>query len=415
MIKRLTSKSIDALPPATVKRYEVRDALMPGLHLRVATTDRKVFYVSKRIDGKMKRIKIGAYPIVSLREAREQARTILRDIELGRYGDGASTEDEKPLPTLGDVIPQFIELYAKPRNRDWKNTERVLPKFSSLNAKPIDEIKRADVVCALDTIIAGGAPIRANRALAAIKRLMNWCVDRGMIETSPVTGLRPPTKEYARERVLSDDELIACWHGAVDEGFPFAQFTQLLILTGQRRGEVAGMRWSELDLENATWSLPRERVKNKKSHIIPLAPLTISILKSVPRFLNSELVFTTTGKTPISGFGRLKKRLDVVVGHEAEDWRFHDIRRTVTTNMAADGIHPHVIEAVLNHKSGVVSGVAAVYNRYLYMSEKREALEKWATKIAAMTKEPKLPQQLQKPGFKISGSLPKTPLTSAGI
>lgn len=385
MLKRLTPKSIDALLPATGKRYEVRDASLIGFYLRVASTGKKVFYVSKRIDGKMRRIKIGQYPVVSLRDAREQARTILRDIELGCYVEAGSLEEENIIPTFAEVVPQFIELYAKPRNRDWRGTERILTKFSSFNAKPINEIKRSDVHRVLDTIIAGGTPTRANRALAAFKKFMNWCVDRGIIETSPVAALRPPAKEVARERVLTADELVACWNGAADEGFPFAQFTQVLILTGQRRGEVAGMCWSELDMEKATWTIPAKRAKNANSHVVPLAPLAISILKSVPRFLNSDLVFTTTGDTPISGFGRLKQRLDIAVGIDTEDWRLHDIRRTVATNMAMMGIQPHIIEAVLNHKSGIVSGVAAVYNRHAYNDEKRVALERWAERVEEFT------------------------------
>lgn len=384
MKKKLTPKSIDALPPATGKRYEVHDALLPGLHLRVSATGGKVFGVSRRVDRHMKRIRIGAYPIVSLADAREKARDILRDIELGQYDQASpSVADSAPSLTLGEVIPQFIELYAKPRNRDWRGTERVLQKFSPLFPRPIDQIKRADIVRVLDTIIAGGAPTRANRALAAIKKLMNWCIDRAMIETSPVASLRPPTKEVARDRVLADEEVVAIYGAGASEGFPFEHFVQLLILTGQRRGEVAGMRWSELDLNKGIWTLPSKRAKNATSHIVPLAPLAITILKSVPRFLDSDLVFTTTGTSPISGFGRLKERLDAALP-DAEDWRFHDLRRTMATNMAMMRIQPHIIEAVLNHKTGIVSGVAATYNRHAYFDEKREALVQWSDRIVSL-------------------------------
>ena len=386
MKRRLTPKTIDALPPAVNKRYEVHDQLLPGLHLRVSATGGKVFYVSKRINGHMKRIKIGSWPFLTLHDAREKARSLLRSIELGRYVEKAPHEEEQRMMTLGEVVPQFIELYAKQRTKDWKGSERVLLKFSSLFSRPIDQIKRADVVRVLDTIVADGAPTRANRALAAIKKLMNWCIDRGMIETSPVAHLKPPAKETARERVLSDAELKTCWRMAELEGFPFAQCVQLMMLTGQRRGEVSGMRWSELDLEQGLWSLPSTRVKNSTAHIVPLAPLAVDILKSVPRFQNSDFVFTTTGTTPISGFGRLKERLDAAFA-DAEDWRFHDLRRTMATNMAMLRVAPHIIEAVLNHKSGIVSGVAAIYNRHAYLDEKREALELWARKVEQMTSE----------------------------
>lgn len=159
MKKKLTPKSIDALPPATGKRYEVHDALLPGLHLRVSATGGKVFGVSRRLNGRMKRIRIGTYPIVSLADAREKARDILRDIELGQYASPSVAEPARRL-TLGEVVPDFIKLYAKPRNKDWRGTERVLQKFSPLFPRPIDQIKRADVVRVLDTIIAGDlAPI----------------------------------------------------------------------------------------------------------------------------------------------------------------------------------------------------------------------------------------------------------------
>lgn len=383
MQKKLTTKTLDALPPSKGKRYEVRDALLPGLHIRVSSAGRKVWYLSTRVNQRMRRIKIGAYPIVPLSDAREKARTILKDVQLGTY-DVDAVEVER-VSTLGEIIPQFIELYARPRNRDWKGSERILTKFSSLNTKPINEIRRGDVVQVLDKIIACGAPMRANRALAAIKKLMSWCVDRGTIEVSPLAGLKPPTKENARDRVLTNVELLACWSGAEAEGYPFEQFTKLLILTGQRRGEVAGMRWSEIDFNTGTWTIPAKRAKNATSHTVPLAPLALDILKSTPRFLGSDLVLTTNGTTPISGFGRLKQRLDLAVGTDAEDWRFHDIRRTVATNMAMMGVQPHIIEAVLNHKTGIVSGVAATYNRHAYLDEKREALEEWAYRVKELS------------------------------
>ena len=166
------------------------------------------------------------------------------------------------------------------------------------------------------------------------------------------------------------------------EGFPFAPCIQLLLLTGQRRGEVSGMRWSELDFENAIWTIPAKRAKNGSAHMVPLAPLALEVIRTVPRYLDSDFVFTTTGRTAISGFGRLKRRLDIAFGPDAEDWRVHDLRRTVATNMAMLKVQPQVIEAVLNHKSGLVSGVAAIYNRHSYLDEKREALEAWANRVA---------------------------------
>jgi integrase len=207
-----------------------------------------------------------------------------------------------------------------------------------------------------------------------------------------------PTKEVARERVLNAEELRLCWNMAEVEGFPFAPCVQLLMLTGQRRGEVSGMRWSELDLENAIWTIPAKRAKNGSTHIVPLSPLAMQVIRSIPRYPNSDFVFTTTGRTAISGFGRLKDRLDAAFGPDAEDWRIHDLRRTVATNMAMLRIQPQVIEAVLNHKSGIVSGVAAIYNRHAYQDEKREALERWAERLLSVVNSMTTPKTLNGPG-----------------
>jgi integrase len=399
MRKKLTPKLIDSLPPATGKRYEVRDELLIGLLVRVSSTGGKVWYTSCRINGRIRRIKIGTYPILSLADAREKARALLRDVQLGKFCE----RQEPKLPTFGEVIPQFIELYAKPRNRSWKSSSRVLTKFSELNDRPINEIRRGHVVFVLDKLTASGATIGVNRALAAVKKLFAWCVDRGTIEINPVAGLKAPAKEVSRDRVLTDDELCAYWTAAVTEGFPFAQFAQVLLLTAQRRGEVAGMCWSEIDFEKAVWTIPAKRAKNATQHSVPLAPFLVDILRSLPRFLNSDLVFTTTGKTPISGFGRFKRRLDQV-GTGAE-WRLHDLRRTAATNMALAGVQPHIIEAVLNHKSGIVSGVAAVYNRHAYLEEKREALTKWTDHVGRIRVS--LENNISRRVTEASGSLPE--------
>jgi integrase len=390
MRKKLTTKTIDALPPASGKRYEVRDTLVHGLHVRVSATGAKVWYLAVRVEGRMRRIKIGSYPVVSLSDARQQAQGMLRDIALGKYDESGAGSPEAPPPTLGEVIPQFIERYAKRHTKDWQRTQSVLMRMRKLHGKPINQIRRADVVRELEAMIAdiegkGGKGTRANRGLAAIKKLYSWCIDQGIVEISPVAALKPLIKEVARERWLSDDELLSYWQGCEAESYPFAQFGKLLLLTGQRLREIADMRWSELDLDKATLTLKGARTKNGMMHILPLSPQAVAILRSIPRFLGSDFVFTTTGDTPISGFGRFKRRLELFIGLDAEDWRFHDLRRTAATNMAMLGVQPHVIEAVLNHKSGIVSGVAAVYNRYAYVDEKREALERWADHVEKLT------------------------------
>lgn len=385
MKQTLTTKSLDAMKPATVKRYEVRDAKAPGLHVRVSTTGARIFYTMSRTNGQRRRIKIGPYPVLSLADARRRAMEIARSVELGEF-DTAPEIPEETVPTLGVVIPQFIDLYAKPNTKDWKRTLSVLGKFDGLNDMPLDQIKRQDVIKVLDCIIANGTPTRANRALSAIKKLMNWCVMRGAIETSPVALLRPPTKEIAHDRVLNDNEIRAMWRHSDNEDYPFGPFLKLLMMTGQRRSEVSGMRWSELNLDEGIWEIPASRVKNARLHIVPLPVQAVAILRSLHRFLDSDFVFTTTGRTAISGFGRLKDRIETAMPENTQDWRFHDFRRTASTGMAKIGVMPHVIDAVTNHKSGVVSGVGATYNRYTYLNEKREALGQWANELTRIVK-----------------------------
>jgi integrase len=388
MRKKLTPKLLDNLPPAEGKRYEIRDELVTGLLIRVSITGGKVWYVATRVDGLLRRIKLGTYPVLSLKDAREKAQSLLRDIQLGTYQQ-RDVEPAPPVLTLGDVMPQFITRYAQRQTKDWKGTESILQRMSGLHGMPINAIKRGDVTRELERLISdigakGGKGTRANRGLAAIKKLYSWCVDQGIVENSPVVGLKPPIREESRDRVLTDDEIVAYWKGCEAEGYPFEQFGKLLLLTGQRRQEIAAMRWSELDLNRGTFTLKADRTKNSTAHIVPLSRQALDILRSIPRFLGSDYVFTSTGRTPISGFGRFKDRLDTFVGLDAEDWRFHDVRRTVATHMAMLKVDPHIIEAVLNHKSGIVSGVASIYNRHAYLDEKREALQTWADRVTEL-------------------------------
>ncbi|NOE32174.1 site-specific integrase [Ruegeria sp. HKCCD7318] len=378
MKKKLTSRYVATVTAPGPKRLEVYDQTLSGFGLRVSLAGRKTWFCSPRVDGRVRRLTIGTYPALSLADARQKAQEQLRNAQLG-------LEPEPKADTLGDVVPQFVELYAKPRNRGWRTQERLLMHhWKPLFDVPIDQIKRADAVRVLDSIVASASAGSANNAMAVFKKLMNWCVDRGMIDANPIAGLKTPRKPVARDRVLSDRELEAVWSAADKDAYPFGPLVQVLILTAQRRAEVGEMRWSEIDFETSTWTIPAGRAKNGIAHDVPLSPAVLDILQNVPRFAGSNFVFTTTGTTPVSGFGRLKERLDREVGFS--DWWFHDLRRTAASGMARIGVAPHVIEKVLNHKTGVISGVAAVYNRYSYADEKREALEKWAMTVNSSAK-----------------------------
>ncbi|WP_281256531.1 site-specific integrase [Novosphingobium guangzhouense] len=188
-------------------------------------------------------------------------------------------------------------------------------------------------------------------------------------------GIRAPTREQARDRVLNDNEVRAVMRACEVEAYPFRQFVLLLLATAQRRGEVSQMKWSDIDLEGKIWVIPAHLSKNGKQHVVPLSGYALKLLAEAPRFLECDFVFTTTQRTHISCFSKTIGRIHETSG--TSDWRFHDLRRTGASGMARLGVAPHVIEKVLNHISGTISGVAAVYNRYGYDAERRDALEAW--------------------------------------
>jgi integrase len=341
MRKTLTAKFIDNLRPHVERRYEVRDLLLPGFGVRVSVNGKKSWFAVARVNGRQVRHTIGNYPTVTLAEAREAARLILKDIQLGLYAPIKTTPEQRP-PTLGEMIALFIEIYAKPKNRGWKAVQATFRKFSVIDQMPIGEITRSDIVKVLDGITANGTPIAANRAMSAIKTLFAWLLDRGELSIHPLVGLRKPGIEKSRDRVLTDGELRSFWHATDELGFPFGPAFRLMALTGQRRGEVTSMRWSQVNLDEDVWTIPSSIAKNGRVHRVPLSEIALGVIRSLPRFVGSDLVFTTTGVSPISGFGRAKDRLDFIM--QSDEWRLHDLRRTVASGMARLGVTPHVIE-----------------------------------------------------------------------
>jgi integrase len=236
----------------------------------------------------------------------------------------------------------------------------------------------------LDGIVARKAPIAANGALAAVRKLFNWAVERGYVSASPCAGTQRPSKAISRERVLSDAELAAVWQAAIATPYPFGPVVQLLVLTAQRRGEVIGMLWSELDLEQGLWTIPAQRTKSNRQHQVPLPSAAVTLLEGLPR-LHDEVVFPARGNPnqPSSGFSKWKRALDRA--SNTSGWRIHDLRRSVSTMMAEMGIAPHIIERILNHQQGQLGGVAGIYNRFAYLPEMRAALEKWEVRLTRLS------------------------------
>jgi integrase len=240
-------------------------------------------------------------------------------------------------------------------------------------------------------MIARGSAVNANRLLTRLKPLFGWAVERGLLEASPAAALKPPTPETSRDRVLTNDELNAVWRAASGMGYPFGNGVQLLMLTGTRRAEVFDAAWSEFNLANRTWTIPRARSKTDIAHIVPLSGLAIEILNELPRVgTDSGLVFTTNDRSPFSGFSKAFDRLNVraadysQAGEPLPYWRLHDLRRTFATGCAVNGVPLHVVEKCLNHTSGTFGGIVSVYQRHEFMIERRRAMDVWAEHLASL-------------------------------
>jgi integrase len=196
-----------------------------------------------------------------------------------------------------------------------------------------------------------------------------------MLEKSPCQGIQKPAKTAPRDRVLTDNEVRSVWLSLEVVGYPYGPFAQILLLTGQRKGEVAGMRWTELDFRESLWSIPADRNKSDRAHVVPLTSKVLELIEGLPRS-DPTLVFPTRapGRT-LHDFSRWKAELDAA--SKVTNWRLHDFRRTAATGMAKAGVGPHVVERILNHSTGILGGVAGVYNRFGYLPEMRSALETW--------------------------------------
>jgi integrase len=381
MRKALSDKTVQSLKPLA-KRYEVRDCHCPGFGIRVSPEGRKTFFASYRYGLKQRRLKLGVYPRITLAKAREKALDALRQVDEGIDPAGRRRQ---PGLIVEAVVADFIRQYAKPRNRNWRETERTLTRelVGLFGQRDIRAITRPHILEIIDAAIERGAHYQANRILATLRKLFNWSIERGIIESNPMHGLKAPTREQSRSRALDDDEVTRLVRACRADPYPFGPFVLMLLATSQRRGELAEMRWSEINRATATWEIPAERSKNGKPHTVPLSPIALSILGAIPRFATCDLVFTTTRKSPVSGFSKMVRRLSEA--SETSDWRLHDLRRTAASGMAKAGVAPHVVEKVLNHVSGTISGVAAVYNRYGYDAEKRDALNKWGLVLETLS------------------------------
>ncbi|MGH7073426.1 MAG: tyrosine-type recombinase/integrase [Stellaceae bacterium] len=380
-IRPLTSKQLEHLqPPSDGRMKSLLDGVVPGLEVRYGQRGRPTYSFRYRFRNERVRETLGTFPAVSLAEARDKAKDRLALVEKGidlRYHQPPREH------TLAEVANLFFQEYLDARGRrSAAEVKRMLLRdlLPALGSLPIKTIERRQIRDVLDAVQHRGSGIMANRLLANTRKLFNWAVERDYAAANPCANLKAQTEETTRDRVLSNDEIVALWQECDRLNSAIGDVVKLLLLTGQRLSEVAKMRRAEIDDNSGEWRLLGRRTRNRRDHLVLLSKKAHAVIAARARIQDCDFVFSTTGKTPVSGFSKFKRELDQVLQFKTP-WRLHDLRRTVASGMAALQIAPHVIEAVLNHASGTISGVAAIYNRYAYVKEKKEALDAWAAQV----------------------------------
>ncbi len=390
MFIKLNDKTIKAAK-AGAKVREVTIVGHPNLVLKIypasarCPAGTKTFTYRYRKKSGIRRVAIGVYPAMSLQEVRE--RYLEHNRALAR-GDDPQQEIKRQEEGSGNVTCQaFAETYmarwAIPRKRTHAEDRRMLDKdvIPCIGSMRMVDVTRADIVAVIDRISKRGAPISANRTLALLKRFFGFAIERGVLEHSPCAHARAPAKENQRDRVLNPEE-ISAFVSALDQSnlsLAVNAVLRFLLVSGQRLGEVVSMEWEDIDLANRVWSLPAERSKNGRGHRIPLSARAVLILRELQASGNSGgWVFANTkghhvrADSITQALSRLTKQFDL------DHFTPHDLRRTAATQISGMGVDRATLVRILNHTD---HSTTAIYDRYSYEPEVRQALEKWSTKL----------------------------------
>ncbi len=392
------------------KRIERFDSGADGLSLRITDRGTKTWNICYHFpdaQGELRhhRLTLGQWPAVGLAQAREEARRVKAEVRSGidpkarRMAGQAAAKAEaqaEARKTFRAIAENYIALEC-PGLRRGVETEAIIRRelLPPWNDRHTASFRRSDLTELTDRLIVAGTPMAAHRVYQTATRIFNWALNRGDIEASPFAAMKPPIKRVARDRALKDHEIKTLWTVWSELGYPFGLLQRVLLLLGQRRSEVAKMRWPEVDFDKREWTIPASRSKSRREHIVPLPDAAVDIFKSLPRFANGDFVFTTTaGRVPVTGFSRVKDRIDQMLVDQdtaIENWRVHDLRRTCRTGMARLGVPEIVSERVLNHQA---QGLTKIYNVHEYLDEKRDALARWAQEVQNIIEPP--PQNVVK-------------------
>ena len=421
-----TDRYLKSLNPAEPGRRVVHwDAAKPCFGCRI--TDRGVvsFFVMRRMHGKPQpiRVVLGRYPEISLAQARKLATAALGDLVVGvhprerereerraqeeREREERLAEAKRQANTFAALADHFVRRPAAAKQRTASAIEKTINKhlIPRWGARVASEIKRGDVIAMIEAIDEQSGPYMATKMLALASSIFRFGVTRehGGLESNPCQLIKPSdfVGEMApRQRVLTDAEVALVWRATkgkiqrrkgieIESTYPAGPFVRLLLLTAARRNEVAQMVWGEVDFDNSLWVIPGHRAKNGAPHEVPLSRMAVDLLKSLPRFAGDFVFSTNGGRRPIKGFGKFKDTIDQRVAELAPpgiaEWRFHDLRRSVRTNLSTLGVTPFIAELVIGHQQ---KGVHRVYDVHRYQAEKRDALERWASKLRSIVEPP---------------------------
>ena len=390
--KKLTDRAVRLLKPGD-GRFEVWDSSTPGFGIRVSPAGRKSFIYLYRFEGRARRMTLGVYPRMSLATARTRQAAARELLEEEGRDPGAELVKGKrahrEAPIVNDLADEYIEKWAKPRKRSWKEDERLLNSnvLPLIGRKKAADITRRDVIQILDTMVDRGAPISANRTLAVTRKMFRFGITRDLVPHNPCEAIQAPAEENQRDRVLSKSEIKKLWRTLEMKDLAMTEAIrlclQLMLATAQRRREVVTARWVDFDLTSGWWTIPKEVAKNNLPHRVPLSPLASRLLKSA-RINAKDTVYVfpnPSGTGPIrnDAVSKAVRRNESVFG--LDHFTPHDLRRTAASQMASAGTSRVTIGKILNH---VEPGVTAVYDRHSYDQEKRKALNAWGRKLESI-------------------------------
>ena len=387
---RLDAKTVTGLKLPDDKADVIHfDSALPGFGFRLRASGkevRKSWVVQYRRAGGTRRMLLGSAEVLTAEQARAAAKKTLAAIALGQdpQAEKAARRSADKF-TLAAMIEDYLATkQSSVRARTFAEVQRYLrgPYFKPLHGMPVDTITRRDVAARLLVITRESGAVSAGNARSALSALFVWALANGLAQANPVVGTARPKTPLARDRILSDRELAAIWKAAGDDAF--GRVLKLLMLLGQRRTEVGGMAWSELDLERGIWTIPAQRTKNHRAHTLPLPSLALHIVTGVPRVVGRDTLFGDRADSGLTGWARPKAALDARLGDKVKPWTLHDLRRSCATRMADLGVQPHIIEQLLNHHSGHKAGPAGIYNRSSYEREVKAALALWSDHVRTL-------------------------------